>query len=48
MKTYFCLLDTHFPVSRETMESIFSIREIGKCAWLSNQNHLIGPNDVQV
>lgn len=30
MKTSFCLLDTHFAVSRETMDSIFSIREIGK------------------
>ena len=48
MKTRFCLLDTHFAVSRETMVSTFSIREIGKCAWLSNQNRLISPNDVQV
>ena len=48
MKTRFCLLDTHFTVSRETMDSIFSIREIGKCAWPSNQNRLISPNDVQV
>ena len=30
MKTCFCLLDTHFAVSRETMDSIFSIREIGE------------------
>lgn len=30
MKTRFCLLDTHFAVSRETMDSIISIREIGK------------------
>lgn len=30
MKTHFCLLDAHFAVSRETMDSIFSIREIGK------------------
>ena len=48
MKTRFCLFDTHFGVSRETMESTFSIREIGKCAWPSNQNRLISPNDVQV
>ena|GEM_PF-1916315 len=48
MKTRFCLLDTHFDVSRETMESTFSIREIGKCAWPSNQNRLISLNDVQV
>ena len=30
MKTRFFSLDTHFAVSRETMDSIFSIREIGK------------------
>ena len=48
VKTHFCLLNTHFTVSRETMELIFSIREIGKCAWPSNQNRLISPNDVQV
>lgn len=30
MKTRFFLFDTHFAVSRETMDSIFSIREIGK------------------
>lgn len=30
MKTLFCLLDTHFAVSRETMDSILSICEIGK------------------
>lgn len=48
MKTRFCLFDTHFAVSRETMESIVSIREIGKCAWPSNQNRLIRPNVVQV
>lgn len=48
MKTRFCLFDIHFAVSRETMDSTFSIREIGKCAWPSNQNRLISPNDVQV
>ena len=48
MKTRICLFDTHFGVSRETMELTFSIREIGKCAWPSNQNRLISPNDVQV
>ena len=48
MKTRFCLLDTHFGVSRETMESTFSIREIGNCACPSNQNRLISPNDVLV
>jgi len=30
VKTRFCSLDTHFAVSRETMDSIVSIREIGK------------------
>lgn len=48
MKTRFRLFDTHFAVSRETMESIVSIREIGKCTWPSNQNRLIRPNVVQV